>query len=212
MFAEGRALSTSSGQSGIIAVLTKQSVFLFLLLLPLCANAADKPVDIPADAVEELWGADLDQLHAITDPSHLQILELSDLSSGGDGAIVDKSLAVLSRYEHLKTLIVSCPQMTDEGLKHIAKLKHLECLIISYNSNITDSGIQELKSRSNLNAVGFDKTPITEKGLESLKKHLKETYFEIGTRGKSGSIFKCDGCFNPRFVRQHFRVNRSSSN
>jgi hypothetical protein len=95
--------------------------------------------------------------------------------------------------------------MTDNSLKHIAKLRHLECLII-YQCEITDSGIKDLKVLSKLQNVGLLETAVTEEGIAELKTTLDKTYFELGSFGKNGKIFDANGCMRPSYLKHHLKL------
>ena len=67
-------------------------------------------------------------------------------------------------------------QITDVGLKEVAKLQRLQELYLN-NTQITDAGLKEVAKLQNLDILYLKNTKITDAGAAELKKALK--YCEI---------------------------------
>ena len=61
------------------------------------------------------------------------------------------------------------PQITDEGLKEVAKLKQLEGLYLGH-TKITDVGLKEVAKLQQLSKLGLVNTKITDAGLKDVSK------------------------------------------
>ena len=66
---------------------------------------------------------------------------------------------------------LSRTQITDEGLKEVAKLQKLETLDLS-GSKITDAGLKELAKLQKLRTLYLNNTQATKAGVAELKKAL----------------------------------------
>ena len=79
-------------------------------------------------------------------------------------------------------LILADTQITDEGLKEMAKLQRLETLQLSY-TRITDAGIKELAKSQQLGTLFLTDTQITDAGLKDVTKLHKLKMLRIsGTK------------------------------
>ncbi|MHB1035957.1 MAG: leucine-rich repeat domain-containing protein [Pirellulales bacterium] len=80
--------------------------------------------------------------------------------------IGDADLEPLECFTQLQELRLSSP-ITDEGLKHVGKLRRLEILVLR-DSPITDAGLQHLAGLNKLRDVGLFGTKLTDAGLQHL--------------------------------------------
>ncbi len=79
-------------------------------------------------------------------------------------------------------LILADTQITDEGLKEMAKLQRLETLQLSY-TRVTDAGIKELAKSQQLGTLFLTDTQITDAGLKDVAKLQKLKMLRIrGTK------------------------------
>ena len=103
---------------------------------------------------------------------------------------------VLANLNQLKKLHIQDTEITDVGLKEVAKLKQLTslnlyCSEIS-SSQITDAGLMEVVTLTNLTMLNLDgQKKITDKGLKELAKltklrelHLRRTRVSFTAVGK----------------------------
>ncbi len=68
-------------------------------------------------------------------------------------------------------LRLSGTQITDKGLKEVAKLPNLEDLLLT-GTKITDAGLKELAKLQKLTILDLDFTKITKTGVAELRKAL----------------------------------------
>ena len=79
-------------------------------------------------------------------------------------------------------LILTDTQITDEGLKEMAKLQRLETLQLSY-TRITDAGIKEVAKSQQLGSLFLTDTQITDAGIKDVAKLQKLKMLRIrGTK------------------------------
>lgn len=79
-------------------------------------------------------------------------------------------------------LILTDTQITDEGLKEIAKLQRLETLQLSY-TRITDAGIKDVAKSQQLGSLFLTDTQITDAGIKDVAKLQKLKMLRIrGTK------------------------------
>ena len=94
----------------------------------------------------------------------------------------DVCIAHLTGLQNLKSLYISAIinkdgqltyslDITNEGLKHLTKLKSLESLYLRH-AKITDDGLKNLEGLSSLNWLVLQGCKVTEEGLMELKKKL----------------------------------------
>lgn len=99
--------------------------------------------------------------------THLQELILS-----GDFAdLSDKGLQSIASFESLRKLLVDkgANGITDAGLHHLTRLKHLEWLALDSNQ-VTDGGIREMTHLGNLRYLVIDGTRVTDAGRDVAKR------------------------------------------
>ena len=82
------------------------------------------------------------------------------------GKLTERDAAVV------KDLHLDGSQITDEGLKDVAKLKHLERLDLS-DTKITDSGLKEVAKLQKLKSLRLNDTEISDEGLKEVSKLKK---------------------------------------
>lgn len=93
-------------------------------------------------------------------------LDLVQLSEDGVSAIAE--------LEKLENLELSNCGLTDHALRYIAKLQSLESLVLSRNNEITDAGLQHLKSLQKLRQLFITSTSITHTGISDLQTALPQ--------------------------------------
>ncbi len=74
--------------------------------------------------------------------------------------------------------VISCMDVTDEGLSHVAKLKKLESLSL-HGAKITDEGLQRLAVLPELKWLDLQGCGVTEGGLKRLKKRLPALHWYL---------------------------------
>jgi len=79
----------------------------------------------------------------------------------------------LTKTDLVKVTILNMDntQITDEGLKELAKLQQLEELYM-YRTQITDAGLKEIAKLQKLESLSVIGTKVTEAGVAELKKAL----------------------------------------
>ena len=85
--------------------------------------------------------------------------------------ITDVGLKELAKLQNLEELYLYRTQITDAGLKEVAKLQGLEQLFLDY-TKVTDDGLKNLTNLQNLHYLSLHDTKITDAGLAELKKAL----------------------------------------
>ena len=139
-----------------------------------------------AEAFAEKYGAmfegGLDEVQATPEPSsepHVAlsgdekliadlIVERAIRESLGKprGELTERDAAVIS------DLYLDGSQITDEGLKDVAKLQHLERLDLS-DTKITDAGLKEVAKLQKLKSLRLNDTEISDEGLKEVAKLKK---------------------------------------
>jgi hypothetical protein len=71
----------------------------------------------------------------------------------------------------LTSLNLSCTNVTDAGLKHLAPLQNLSTLILT-DTRITDKGLSELGALKNLSVLILHSTDVSDGGIRALRKQL----------------------------------------
>lgn len=79
---------------------------------------------------------------------------------------VGDEIAQRAVYVHLKG-----PHVTDEWLKNLQGLKHIEVLSVR-SPNVSDKGLMHLKALPNLMHLNLVDTEVTDAGLQELRNHL----------------------------------------
>jgi Leucine-rich repeat (LRR) protein len=75
--------------------------------------------------------------------TNADLANVTELSLGAS-QITDVGLKEVAKYQNLTHLVLAYTQITDEGLKEVAKLQKLEQLML-LDTKITDEGAAELK-------------------------------------------------------------------
>jgi internalin A len=91
--------------------------------------------------------------------------------------VTDAGLKELAKLKNLTTLHLAGTEFTDDWLKELAKFKDLTALDLS-GTKVTDAGLKELATLNNLTALDVSETRITNAGLNELSmlKNLKRLY------------------------------------
>jgi hypothetical protein len=76
-------------------------------------------------------------------------------------------------------LVLSATQITDAGLKDVAKLKNLKDLDLRA-AQITDAGLKDIAKMQQLRRLRLNSTQITDAGLKDIAKLLKLEWLELG--------------------------------
>jgi internalin A len=98
----------------------------------------------------------------------LSKIELLDL---GSTAVTDTGLVQLVSFTRLKSLdLTDCRRITDSGLEHLAALRSLEFLALTW-CNIGDDALNFLKSLTRLQKLSLQGTSINDAGLMQIR-HL----------------------------------------
>jgi hypothetical protein len=127
--------------------------------------------ELPATPVVEvdfggtsITDADLGKLESLL---YLWNLRLADTS------ITNKGLAELAGFalHELSTLNLEKTQVTDAGMKEVAKFKQLEKLYLR-DTNVTDEGLIELANLNQLEFLGLKGTKVTKAGITQLRASL----------------------------------------
>ena len=86
-----------------------------------------------------------------------------------DGSMItNDGLAPIANLAWLNTLrLKNAAQISDQGLRHLRDLKHLELLDLS-GLPITDQGLRELRELAKLEILSLDNTGVTDNGLSHL--------------------------------------------
>ena len=84
--------------------------------------------------------------------------------------------------EKLTSLDLGGTQITDAGLKELAKLKQLEGLSLN-DTKITDAGLKELVKLQKLTTLYLGTIKITDAGMAELKKALPNCEIDHSIRG-----------------------------
>jgi hypothetical protein len=85
-----------------------------------------------------------------------------------EGQMTDGLLAEVSRVETLTALGLSgCKAVTDEGVRHLARLRALQHLDLS-GTSVTDAGLQVLRDLPELRTLSLAWTRVTEEGIGAL--------------------------------------------
>lgn len=98
--------------------------------------------------------------------SSLKNLERLSLSTN---SIDVKYLSYLKCFPKLRSLNLVHTKLTNSGLRHISNCKNLETLLIGTNSEITNTGIKELKTLKQLKELDVRETAVTPQGVLVLK-------------------------------------------
>lgn len=85
-----------------------------------------------------------------------------------EGQMTDAVLADVSRVQTITSLGLSgCKEVTDEGVRHLARLPSLRHLDLS-GTGITDAGLQTLRDLPQLRTISLAGTRVTDEGIGAL--------------------------------------------
>ena len=87
-----------------------------------------------------------------------------------DLRLLDK-LTVFDDLTSLRMLDLSCTEVTDTGLKALARFTGLQVLDLS-GTQVTDAGLKYLKALVNLTSLSVEDTQVTEPGVSQLEQAL----------------------------------------
>ena len=82
----------------------------------------------------------------------------------------DKGLAELAKCRLLEELSIGSPGITDEGMRHVARLTNLKKLNLFGCENVTNNGLAQLTTLKSLEDLSITKSEITIGGLSHLNK------------------------------------------
>ncbi|MDH4239608.1 MAG: hypothetical protein OEW48_08605 [Phycisphaerae bacterium] len=82
----------------------------------------------------------------------------------------DKGLAELAKCRLLEELYIGSPGITDEGMRHVARLTNLKKLMLFGCENVTNEGLAQLTTLKSLRDLYITKSKITIGGLTHLNK------------------------------------------
>jgi outer membrane lipoprotein-sorting protein len=104
-------------------------------------------------------------------------------------AVDDAWLAQLSNVNStLRTLVLRDTRITDDGMKHVQRLRRLVLLNIA-GTEVTDAGLKHLASLPTLTALNVAETQITDAGIAELKRarpkvFVSKQHAKSQTRGR----------------------------
>jgi Leucine-rich repeat (LRR) protein len=133
----------------------------FALLLTGCRSVADEDTNAEK-AIEALGG----QVVRSPDASGRPIIVVSFANTKGRN-VTDAGLKELARLKSLQTLFLSETNVTDTGMKELAGLKSLQTLILD-GTKVTDAGLKELAGLKSLQGLNLTGTKVTDAGLKEL--------------------------------------------
>jgi Leucine-rich repeat (LRR) protein len=87
--------------------------------------------------------------------------------------LTDAGLKHLAGLKQLQWLLLSFNKVTDAGLKHLAGLKQLQWLDLSH-TKVTDGGLKHLAGLKQLQWLDLTNTQVTDQGKRKLKEPLPE--------------------------------------
>lgn len=104
--------------------------------------------------------------------SYLQHLpQLSSIDLRGSN-FTDEGARQISKVKGLKQLsLIGWDKLTDKGLYYLSKIKPLESLDLRYASEISDSGLEQLRHLKALRDLQLAECNVTSKGRARLSKH-----------------------------------------
>ena len=106
----------------------------------------------------------------VLDPALEEVDQLTQLEELHLGAtdVTDQGVKKLARLKKLRRLSLwGVKQVTDAGLKELAGLKQLQCLDL-YGTQTTDAGLKELSGLMQLQELRLNETRVTGVGLKDL--------------------------------------------
>ena len=94
-----------------------------------------------------------------------------------DTEITDAGLKEVAKLQKLYYLALRYTEITDAGLKEVVKLRHLKKLRLE-NTEITDAGLKEVAKLQKLRELYLIGTKVTKAGVAELKKALPDCLIE----------------------------------
>ena len=94
--------------------------------------------------------------------------------------LTDEGLKGIAKMQQLEILSLTYTQITDAGLKDIAKLQQLEILSLD-ETQITDAGLKEVAKLQKLQSLNLEGTKITDAGLKEIAKLQNLTHLFLGS-------------------------------
>ena len=91
--------------------------------------------------------------------------------------ITDAGLKDVAKLQKLEELDLHDTQITDEGIRQLAKLQKLEGLDLS-RTKITDAGLKGVTKLKQLGYLDLYNTKVTDAGVAELKKALPDCFIE----------------------------------
>lgn len=107
----------------------------------------------------------------ITDQSIPHVLKMNKLVrlSIGDSEISDKGIEMLSAHPSVTNLALNlCRSVTDDGIKHLCKMRHLEHLEMSNPVSLTGKCLANLKAANHLVSLNLESMSLAPEDLKSL--------------------------------------------
>ena len=138
-------------------------------------KAAPLPAPVPVPPVGEKLIADPDiekmvRTHINKSKGQLTEADLAKVTGIRNATqITDEGLKDVAKLHNLKSLSLDRSNITDAGLKEVAKLQNLKYLSLD-NTRITDAGLKEVAKLQNLKWLMLDRTNITDAGLKEVAK------------------------------------------
>lgn len=99
----------------------------------------------------------------------LKGLSLSSLDIGGCDRVGNEGAQAIAAMSGLQMLYAKASGITDDGIKHLAKLTKLDTLDLSDNFGVTDACLADLKKLSALKNLNLSGTELTDKAVDVLK-------------------------------------------
>jgi len=106
-----------------------------------------------------------------------RIRSLEDLDVGGTD-VTDEGLRLLRGLDHLEWLRLRETRITDRGMAYLGRLNSLKYLDLS-GCDVTDNGVKELKHLPSLKLLRLTGTNITTQGRTALRASLPNVGFDF---------------------------------
>jgi hypothetical protein len=146
----------------------KESINAEALVCKHCGKKPDEPVNIDNPIVEQAIRKELKK-----PTGELTMVDLEKVTglSLSFTQITDVGLKEVAKLQELSLLHLSGTQITDAGLKHVANLKKLKILEL-WHCRITDAALEDLSKLKQLEILSLQNTKVTESGVAKLRKLL----------------------------------------
>ena len=105
---------------------------------------------------------------------HLGEFKSLETFIAGFAGITDDKLTVLKGFKDLKVLVLGGNAVSDQGLKFLPSLDHLETLDIGDTTQVSDYTLERIKKQKALRVVRVDNTSCTLAGVQALNNLLPE--------------------------------------